>query len=57
VSSFRNILEDPRVGLIFFVPRCVETLRVSGTAELLHDGALAEQLQAMGRPALLTLRV
>lgn len=57
MSSFRNILEDPRVGLIFFVPRCVETLRVSGTAELLHDGALAEQLQAMGRPALLTLRV
>lgn len=57
VSSFRNILENPRVGLFFFVPRCVETLRISGTAELLHDAALAEQLKAMGKPALLTMRV
>lgn len=56
-SSFRNILENPRVGLFFFVPRCVETLRVSGTAELLHDPTLAEQLKAMGKPALLTTRV
>jgi PPOX class probable FMN-dependent enzyme len=57
VSSFRNILENPRVGLIFFVPRCVETLRVGGTAELLHDAGLADQLQAQGKPALLTMRV
>lgn len=57
ISSFRNILQNPRVGLIFFVPHCVETLRVSGTAELLHDPALAEELQAQGKPALLTMRV
>lgn len=57
ISSFRNILETPRVGLIFFVPRCVETLRVSGTAELLHDAEVAVQLQAQGKPALLTMRV
>jgi PPOX class probable FMN-dependent enzyme len=56
-ASFLNILENPCVGLFFFVPRCVETLRVSGTAELLHDTALAERLQAMGKPALLTMRV
>lgn len=56
-SSFRNLLDNPRAGLFFFVPRCVETLRISGTAELLHDAALAEQLQAMGKPALLTMRV
>jgi PPOX class probable FMN-dependent enzyme len=56
-SSFRNILENPRVGLFFFVPRCVETLRISGTAELLHDATLAEELKAMGKPALLTMRV
>lgn len=56
-SSFQNLLENPRVGLFFFVPRCVETLRVSGTAELLTDPALAERLQAMGKPALLTMRV
>lgn len=56
-SSFKNILVNPRVGLFFFVPRCVETLRISGTAELLHDTVLAEQLKAMGKPALLTMRV
>jgi uncharacterized protein len=57
VSSFRNILENPRAGLFFFVPRCFETLRVSGAVELLHDVALAKQLQAKGKPALLTMRV
>lgn len=57
VASFRNILENPRVGLFFFVPRCSETLRISGTAELLDDPALARQLHAMGKPALLTMRI
>lgn len=56
-SSFRNILENPQVGLFFFVPRCVETLRISGAAELLHDSALSEQLKAQGKPALLTMRI
>jgi PPOX class probable FMN-dependent enzyme len=57
LSSFLNVLENPRVGLIFFVPGCVETLRVSGTAELLNEAELARRLEAKGTPALLTLRV
>lgn len=57
ISSYRNVIQNPRVGLIFFVPRCVETLRISGTAELIHDAELDEQLQAHGKPSLLTMKV
>ncbi|WP_066731626.1 pyridoxamine 5'-phosphate oxidase family protein [Cupriavidus sp. D384] len=32
IDSLRNILADPRVGLLFLVPGVNETLRVSGTA-------------------------
>ena len=31
-DTFTNVLENPRVGLIFFVPGKSETLRVSGSA-------------------------
>jgi uncharacterized protein len=57
LSSFQRLLENPYTGLIFLLPRCTETLRISGRAELLHDPALAMQLQAQGKPALLVTRV
>jgi hypothetical protein len=53
----QNILENPRVGLLFMVPGTSETLRVSGTAELTSDRALLERLAARGRPAVLAIRV
>jgi PPOX class probable FMN-dependent enzyme len=40
VDSLRNILADPRVSLIFFVPGINETVRVNGTARLNVDPAL-----------------
>jgi len=33
-DTFRNVLQQPRVGLIFLVPGKGETLRVSGTARI-----------------------
>lgn len=57
VVSYQNILANPRVGLIFLLPRCSETLRVSGTAELVRDEALCEKLSSRGSPALLLLKV
>jgi uncharacterized protein len=57
VSSFQHLLENPRAGLIFLVPGCTETLRISGTVELLHDAELAARLQAHGKPALLVTRL
>ena len=57
LSSFLNLLENPRLGLIFLVPGCVETLRVSGTAELLDDPELASRLMVQNAPALLTVKL
>ncbi len=37
VDTFRNVLQNPHVGLIFFVPRERETLRVAGRAQIVRD--------------------
>lgn len=55
--GFRNILRNPRIGLIFVVPGQRETLRVKGTATLHTDPDVLEQLQVNGKPALLYTRV
>ena len=49
VDSFVNILTNPQVGLIFFVPGIPETLRVNGAAEITRDPALLEPLIAQGK--------
>ena len=36
-DTFLNILENPKIGLLFVIPRRGETLRVSGTAEIIKD--------------------
>ena len=57
VVSYQNILANPRVGIIFMRPRCTETLRVSGTAELVTDEDLCAKLSSRGAPALLLLKI
>jgi len=37
IDSLRNVLHDPRVSLIFFVPGVRETVRVKGTARVCVD--------------------
>ena len=39
VDSFGNLLGNPGIGLIFFVPGIDETLRVNGSARILTDEA------------------
>lgn len=55
--GFRNLLENPEVGLIFVVPGAIETLRVNGAAEITRDPQLLERLAARGKPAVLATRV
>ncbi len=55
--SLRNILANPRVGIIFLVPGTDETFRVNGTAQLTDDPNLLVRLTARGAPALLAIRV
>lgn len=45
LDSARNILENPKVGLIFLIPDVLETLRVSGSAVLVRDPELLESFR------------
>lgn len=57
IFGLQNILENPRVGIVFLIPGTQETLRVNGRAQLHAAPALLERLAARGRPALLAIRV
>ncbi len=57
IDSLRNIAEHPRVGLLFLVPGMNETLRVSGTAEIVDDAGLLAPMAVGGKPPLSGLRV
>jgi PPOX class probable FMN-dependent enzyme len=49
VDSIGNILQHPRIGLIFFVPGIRETLRVNGRARITTDPALLEPTAVNGK--------
>jgi uncharacterized protein len=40
LDSFENLTVNPNVGLLFFVPGMLETLRVNGSAEIVTAGDL-----------------
>ena len=48
-DSLENILQNPKVGLIFLVPGKRETLRVSGTAQIVTDQDLRDSMAVKGR--------
>lgn len=50
VDSFRNILRDPRVGMLFLMPPMAETLRVNGRARLVREAPYFAGLAVNGRP-------
>jgi PPOX class probable FMN-dependent enzyme len=49
VDTLRNIVRDPRVGLLFVVPGSGNTLRVNGRAHLETDPALLESFMMEGK--------
>jgi PPOX class probable FMN-dependent enzyme len=49
-DSHRNLIENPYVGLVFFVPGVKESLRVIGRAELSTDPSLLASLVTGGQP-------
>jgi PPOX class probable FMN-dependent enzyme len=56
VDSFRNVLHNPHVGLLFLVPGMNETLRVNGRATLVSDAPFFDDLAVQGkRPRLAVL--
>jgi PPOX class probable FMN-dependent enzyme len=57
MDSYRNILENPHVGLIFIVPGMEETLRVNGTAQIVRDAQVLEQCAVDGKRPQLAIAV
>ena len=57
VDSFRNILETGRIGLLFLVPGCGETLRVNGRAVIIRDETWLTPLTALGKRPLVAVAV
>jgi PPOX class probable FMN-dependent enzyme len=49
IDSFRNIVRDPRVALMFMIPGCGEVIRVIGRAAISTDPALCEQFVLFGK--------
>ena len=48
-DTLTNVLENPKVGLMFLVPGKSETLRVSGSARIVRDADLRESMAARGK--------
>jgi hypothetical protein len=48
-DTFRNVLGNPRVGLIFLIPGKRETLRIGGDALIVRDAELRQRMALNGR--------
>jgi len=57
VDSYRNLIPNPKVGLLFFVPGHPHSLRVNGTARLIIDAELRARFAVQGKPARAVLEV
>lgn len=52
-DGYRNLLENPHVGLNFFIPGRGDTLRINGRARLVSDAPFFDELVVKGhRPVL-----
>lgn len=45
-----NLLTNPRIGMLFFVPGMNETLRINGTARITDDASVLADSEMQGRP-------
>ena len=57
LDTFENLLIHPQVGLLFVIPGNGDTLRVSGTGQIVRDRALQARLAANGKEQNLILVV
>jgi len=56
-DTFLNVLENPNVGIIFIVPKRREVMRVSGTAQVVKDVDLLENMSVNDKQPNLALLV
>ncbi|NNN33435.1 pyridoxamine 5'-phosphate oxidase family protein [Streptomyces sp. S3(2020)] len=56
LDSWRNVLQNPHIGMIFVIPGRGDTLRVNGRARLVRSPALLDEMVVKGnRPKLALL--
>ena len=49
IDSLRNLIDDPRVALLFLIPGCGETIRVNGRAQICTDPELCRSFTMEGK--------
>ena len=49
IDTLSNLMDNPAIGLFFLVPGMTESLRVSGNARVITDGALLESAAIQGK--------
>ena len=49
LDSLKNVLFDDRIGMLFLIPGCGETLRVNGRSEISCDPELCSQFEMAGK--------
>ena len=49
IDTLRNIVADPRISLLFLIPGCGETIRISGRAAITIDPALCASFVHAGK--------
>ncbi len=57
IDNLSNLIANPHIGLIFFVPGVEEVVRVNGTARLSVDRALLDSMAVQGKPPRLAIVV
>jgi PPOX class probable FMN-dependent enzyme len=50
IDTLKNILNDPRIGLVFLIPGVAEALRIKGLASISIDPALLDTFTLDGEP-------
>ena len=57
VDTLSNIIQNPQVGLLFFLPGVKETLRINGTAEIYDDNELLNKCDDTDKSPITVLKI
>jgi PPOX class probable FMN-dependent enzyme len=57
IDTLANIVDNPKVGMLFFVPGVNETLRVNGRAEISIDPALLDLFADTPKPPITAIKI
>ncbi|GAB3263934.1 MSMEG_1061 family FMN-dependent PPOX-type flavoprotein [Kineosporia babensis] len=57
LDSLRNILQSPRVGMLFVVPGISDTIRVNGTARIVAEAPYLERMTVQGSTPHLSVEI